>query len=292
MRCGQRNAGRSRAAQRRGDARHDRDRQAGGAQRLDLLAAAAEDERIARLQAHHGLAGAHAADQLGVDRRPASSSRWPLRLPTATSSASRRARARTAGGTRSSCRMASASLQELRGLAASADRDRPGRRRRYGRCRTGASRRRAASSSLKAARRAPASSPASASRAAGPSTSRRQKARRRAGSTISALTWARKVAASRARAPMRSGSTASMRPRRMVGQRRRGAAGRDRHHDVVAVDDGRQDEIAERRPVGDVDRHAGRLGGALGLGVGVEIAGGDEDGGGAAQVVGADVGGS
>ena len=37
------------------------------AQRLDLLAAAAEDEGIARLQAHHRLAGAHAADQLGVD---------------------------------------------------------------------------------------------------------------------------------------------------------------------------------------------------------------------------------
>ena len=78
---GERNADRRRAAQRRGDARHDRDRQARRAQSLDLLAAAAEHEGIARLQAHHRLAGAHAAHQLGVDvvLRPA---RWPLRLPT------------------------------------------------------------------------------------------------------------------------------------------------------------------------------------------------------------------
>ena len=81
-----------------------------------------------------------------------------------------------------------------------------------------------------------------------------------------------------------------MRPRSSGGQGRRGAAGRDRHHDLVAIDDRRQDEIAERRPVGHVHRHAGRPGGALGLGVAIEIAGGDEDGRGAAQIGGLDVG--
>ena len=122
------------------------------------------------------------------------------------------------------------------------------------------------------------------SRAAGPSTSRRQKARRRAGSTISALAWARKVAPAAPTRRMRSGSTASMRPRRMRRQGRRGAAGRDRHHDLVAVDDRRQDEIAERRPVGHVHRHAEppwrRAGPSMSL---IEIAGGDEHGGGAAS---------
>ena len=81
---------------------------------------------------------------------------------------------------------------------------------------TGAIWRRAASSSPSAVRRAPASSPDSARRAAGPSTRRRKKARRRAGSAIRAFTCARKVVASRARAPMRSGNAASMRPRRTV----------------------------------------------------------------------------
>ena len=154
---------------------------------------------------------------------------------------------------------------------------------------TGASRRRASSSSPSAVRRAPASSPASTRRAAGPSTRRRQKVRRRAGSTIRALTWARKVAASRARLPMRSGSAASMRPRRVAAERRRGAAGRDRHHDVVAIDDRRQDEIAERRPVGHVHRHAEGLGDPLGDRIVIEIAGGDEDRGRAAEIVDPDV---
>ena len=176
---GQRNAGRGRAAQRRGDARHDGDRQAGFAQGLDLLAAAAEHERIARLQPHDRLAGAHAAHQLGVDvgLRPACAA---LALADRTPARRRGARApRMAGGTRSSCRMASASCsswaarkrQEI-GIARA-------RRRRYGRCPAASCGRRAASSSPSAARRAPASSPASASAPAGPSTRRRQKARRR-----------------------------------------------------------------------------------------------------------------
>ena len=64
---GQRNAGRGGTAQRRGDAWHDGNRQARVAQRLDLLATPAEHERIARFQPHHGLAGAHAAHQFGID---------------------------------------------------------------------------------------------------------------------------------------------------------------------------------------------------------------------------------
>ena len=73
------------------------------------------------------------------------------------------------------------------------------------------------------------------------------------------------------------------------GERRRGAAGRDRHHDVVAVDDRRQDEIAESRPVGHVHRHAERLGDPLGDRVVLEVAGGNEDRGRATQVVDPDV---
>ena len=88
---------------------------------------------------------------------------------------------------------------------------------------------------------------------------------------------------------MRSGNTASMRPRRVAAKRRRGAAGRDRHHDVVAIDDRRQDEIAESRPVGHVHRHAQGLGDPLGDRIVIEIAGGDEDRGRAAQIVDPDV---
>ena len=59
---GERNAGTRRTAQRRGDAGHDLDGDAGCGQRLDLLAAAAEHERIAALQPHHALAGAGQRD--------------------------------------------------------------------------------------------------------------------------------------------------------------------------------------------------------------------------------------
>ena len=45
-----------------GDAGNDLDIDAGIAQRGDLLAAAAEDQRIAAFQPHHGLAGARALD--------------------------------------------------------------------------------------------------------------------------------------------------------------------------------------------------------------------------------------
>ena len=72
------------------------------------------------------------------------------------------------------------------------------------------------------------------------------------------------------------------------GQGGRGAAGRDGDHDIVAIDDGGQDEIAQRRPVGHVHRHAGRPGGALRGGITVGIAGGDEGGGGAAEIRGLD----
>ncbi len=68
------------------------------------------------------------------------------------------------------------------------------------------------------------------------------------------------------------------------GQGGRGAAGRDGDHDLVAIDDGGQDEIAERRPVGHVHRHADRLGGPLGGGVTLGVAGGDESGDSAAEI--------
>ena len=50
-----------------GDAGHDLDGDAFGAQRIELLAATAEDERIAALEANHRLAGLGALDQQRVD---------------------------------------------------------------------------------------------------------------------------------------------------------------------------------------------------------------------------------
>jgi hypothetical protein len=95
------------------------------------------------------------------------------------------------------------------------------------------------------------------------------------GSAIRALAWARKVWASRATAPMRSGSSASMRPRSVA------PGGEEPPVEIAtttssAIDDRRQDEIAERRTVGDVDRNARHLGGTLGLGVPLQIASGDK----------------
>ena len=46
-----------------GDAGHDLDGDAGRAQRIELLAAPAEDERIAALEPDHGLAGRRAGDR-------------------------------------------------------------------------------------------------------------------------------------------------------------------------------------------------------------------------------------
>ena len=66
---GERDAGTRRAAQRRGDAGHDLDRDVSRHQRLELLAAATEHEGVAALQAHHALAGARQRDQAIVDLR-------------------------------------------------------------------------------------------------------------------------------------------------------------------------------------------------------------------------------
>ena len=51
----------------RGDARHHLERRCRGGQRLHLLAAAAEDERVAALEAHHLLAFARQSHQQRVD---------------------------------------------------------------------------------------------------------------------------------------------------------------------------------------------------------------------------------
>ena len=51
----------------RGHAGHDLERNAGVGQRFGLFAAAAEDERIAALEAHDGEAAARALDQHGAD---------------------------------------------------------------------------------------------------------------------------------------------------------------------------------------------------------------------------------
>src|SRR3546814_8664703 len=57
-----------RAAERRRHARDDLDGQAGGANRLDFLAAAAEDEGIAALQPHNDRADLDVRDDQRVDR--------------------------------------------------------------------------------------------------------------------------------------------------------------------------------------------------------------------------------
>ncbi len=66
---GQRDAGIGGASERRGDAGHHGVIDARRAQRLQFLAAAAEHEGIAALQAHHHLAGARVLDQQAVDLR-------------------------------------------------------------------------------------------------------------------------------------------------------------------------------------------------------------------------------
>ena len=280
---GQGNAGGGGTAQRRGDAGDDRYGETGGTQGFDLLAAAPEDEGIARLQPHHGLAGPHAAHQLGFDvgLRPA---RLALALADRTPARRRGARGRGwPAGTSSSCRMASASCRSCAARRVSRSGS-PGPAPTMWAMPTGDRRRRTASSSPSATRRAPASSPASTSRAAGPSTSRRQKPRRRAGSGIRALAWARKVLASLRQRTDPLGQRRLDATAQDAGQGGRGAAGRDRDHDAVAIDDGGQDEIAERRPVGDVHRHAGGLGDALHGGVALERAGRDEGRGGASEI--------
>ena len=63
----ERNAGVRGDAQRRGDARHHFERNAGVGQRFGLFAAAPEDERIAALQPHHVQPAARALDQHRAD---------------------------------------------------------------------------------------------------------------------------------------------------------------------------------------------------------------------------------
>ena len=66
---GQRDARVGRRADRGRDARHDFERDAGAAQHPQFLAAAAEDERVAALEAHDRAAAARVFDQQGVDPR-------------------------------------------------------------------------------------------------------------------------------------------------------------------------------------------------------------------------------
>ena len=77
-------------------------------------------------------------------------------------------------------------------------------------------------------------------------------------------------------------------PAQDSGQGGRGAAGRDGDHDLVAIDDGGQDEIAERRPVGHVHGHTDRLGGPLRGGITIGVTSGDESRDGAAEIRGLD----
>ena len=95
----ERHAGIGRRGERGGDAGHDLERNAGVDERLGLLAAAAEDERIAALEADDGFALAREADERALDvaLRAAEAAAF---FPTKTLSASGRARARISGATR------------------------------------------------------------------------------------------------------------------------------------------------------------------------------------------------
>ena len=64
---GQRHAGMGRATERCGDPRHDVEGDAGLGQRLELLAAPTEDERVAALEPDHALAGPRQRDQQLID---------------------------------------------------------------------------------------------------------------------------------------------------------------------------------------------------------------------------------
>ena len=66
---GQGNAGRRRRRHRRRHAGNDLAGNARGGQRLDLLAATAEDERVSAFQAHDAVPAARIADEHGVDLR-------------------------------------------------------------------------------------------------------------------------------------------------------------------------------------------------------------------------------
>ena len=66
---GQRDSGEGRRGDRRGHARHDLEGNSRRRQRLGLLAAAAEDERVAALEAHDAMARASVFDEDAIDFR-------------------------------------------------------------------------------------------------------------------------------------------------------------------------------------------------------------------------------
>ena len=82
-----------------GDAGHDLERDAGGGERLGLLAAPAEHERVAALQTHDGAAAPAVLDEQRVDRRPGRSRPRPGPCPRRCARP-RAARARAAPGRR------------------------------------------------------------------------------------------------------------------------------------------------------------------------------------------------
>ena len=108
--------------------------------------------------------------------------------------------------------------------------------------------------------------PASAS-SPEPSKKRSQKAARSRGATkLSETAWRRRAASSTMRETGRNGPLEPLPDE--AGDGRCEAARRDRDDDRAAVENGRQDEIAEMGPVGDVDWHPSRFreGGAHGIG--------------------------
>ena len=279
---GERDAGRGSAAQGGGDARDDGDRQAGAAQRLDLLATAPEHERIAGLQAHHGLAGTHAAHQLGVDfglgpAHPAVALADGDELGVT-------ARARQDGRRHQVVVQDGIGLlQELRGAqgqeigitrAGADDVGDAGRRRTTARGVLLATAR-----SIELAQHHAAG--------AGVIAGQHQLGRRSLDQPAPQGAAVRRLGDQRADLGAKGFGEAGQRAQ-SLGQDRlealaqhgrqdgRRAAGRDRDHDVVAIDDRRHDEIAQRRPVDDVHRHRGRPGRARRCRVGIGVAGCNE----------------
>ena len=271
---GERDTGRRRSPQCGGHARHHGDREARGAQRLDFLAATAEHEGIAGLQPDDGLPSLHATHQLGVDfrLRPARTA-FPLadRDSLGVSPGAVEHRRRHEVVVQDHVSLA----QELRGLQgqqvgiARAGADDMGHTHRRDRTAGGIqlAQHRAPGTGIVAGQRQPCG------RSIDQATPEGAAPRRIDDQRIDLCPEGRGQPRHRADALGQHRLDAVAQQGRQRGRR---AAGRDRHHDAVAVDDRRQDEITKGRPVGHVHRHAGRAGSLLSDGVAVEVIGRDE----------------
>ena len=247
---------------RRRDARHHRDRQAGGLQGIDFLATTAKHERVARLQADNGLTGAHAADHLRLDV-----ALCPARAAFALADRDQLCVAACAGKDRGWNEIVVQNhvgfLQQLRraqrqkiGIARACSHDvgdTDGRRSKAGlvqftqhdTARAGAVARERQFAGGALDKPTPERAPLGGLR----------------NQRVGLLAERPREIGNRAGALRQRRLDPSTQHRRQHG---RCAARRDRDHHVATIDDCRQDEIAKRRTVGHVHKHAGSLGHGMG----------------------------